>query len=74
MLQSQEPKKDKKGKKNQIEQVLIINDFELGREVGSGKFGEVYLARHIQTNFVVAIKKILKAKIKGFNMVDQFIK
>lgn len=47
MLQSQEPKKDKKGKRNQIEEVLIINDFELGREVGSGKFGEVFLARHI---------------------------
>jgi len=47
MLQDKEPRKEKKVRKSQAEEVVIINDFELGREVGSGKFGEVYFARHI---------------------------
>jgi len=42
--------------------------------LGKGKFGEVYLARHIETGFAVAIKKVNKAKLLEFNMVHQFIK
>ena len=32
------------------------------------------MARHIETNAIVALKKIEKKKIKEYNMIDQFIK
>jgi len=40
------------------------NDFELGRPLGKGKFGQVYLAREKRSNFIVAIKVLSKRKIK----------
>jgi len=39
------------------------NDFAIGRVLGTGSFGRVYLARHIPTNTVCAIKSLLKAHI-----------
>ena len=33
-----------------------INDFQLGRGLGKGKFGNVYLARQKSTHKVVALK------------------
>ncbi|GKV35739.1 hypothetical protein SLEP1_g43963 [Rubroshorea leprosula] len=34
----------------------VANKFRLGRKIGSGSFGEIYLGTNIQTNEVVAIK------------------
>lgn len=42
--------------------------------LGKGKFGQVYLSKHLATGFVVAIKKILKKKLVEYNIVEQFIK
>lgn len=50
----------------------IINGFEIGAVLGKGKFGEVFLCRHREVGFVVAIKKVIKHKVKEFKMVDQF--
>lgn len=33
-----------------------LDDFELGRPLGRGKFGHVYLAREKRTKFLVALK------------------
>lgn len=33
-----------------------MNDFEIGRRLGAGKFGKVYLAREKRSGYVVAIK------------------
>uniref|UniRef100_A0A1I7XLS5 Aurora kinase n=1 Tax=Heterorhabditis bacteriophora TaxID=37862 RepID=A0A1I7XLS5_HETBA len=33
-----------------------LNDFDIGRPLGKGKFGSVYLARTKQKNFIVALK------------------
>lgn len=33
-----------------------IDDFEVGRSLGKGKFGSVYLAREKKSRFVVALK------------------
>lgn len=35
---------------------LRISDFEIGRPLGKGKFGNVYLARIKGINFIVALK------------------
>ncbi|KAF2256640.1 Pkinase-domain-containing protein [Trematosphaeria pertusa] len=41
---------------------LRINDFEIGRPLGRGKFGQVYLARHRDTDYICALKVISKVQ------------
>lgn len=38
----------------------MISDFALGKKLGSGKFGEVFVARHKKSGFICALKKISK--------------
>jgi hypothetical protein len=46
------------------EQVQMdISDFVLGKKLGSGKFGEVFVARHKQSGFICALKKISKGNM-----------
>lgn len=40
-----------------------LNDFDIGRKLGSGQFGSVYLARERRTGYIVAIKAIKKASL-----------
>ena len=35
---------------------MTLNDFDIGRPLGKGKFGNVYLARLNSNNLVVALK------------------
>lgn len=53
---------------------MKIRDFQLGKCIGSGKFGDVFMSQHKKTGFVCAIKKILKSTLLEYNMVEQFIK
>jgi hypothetical protein len=39
---------------------LSLDEFELLEEIGHGKYGKVYMARHKQTNFVCALKAVSK--------------
>lgn len=41
----------------------IINGFQFGKTLGKGKFGQVFMARHHDTGFIAAIKKIEKKKV-----------
>lgn len=41
-----------------------FSDFEIGRPLGNGKFGRVYLAREKRTKFIVALKVLEKKEIK----------
>eukprot|EP00741_Cyanophora_paradoxa_P024492 tig00022075_g23648.t1 len=40
-----------------------IQDFEIGRRLGAGKFGRVYLARERRTKFIVALKQLRKKEL-----------
>eukprot|EP00540_Astrosyne_radiata_P017639 CAMPEP_0116831404 /NCGR_PEP_ID=MMETSP0418-20121206/5320_1 /TAXON_ID=1158023 /ORGANISM="Astrosyne radiata, Strain 13vi08-1A" /LENGTH=348 /DNA_ID=CAMNT_0004460655 /DNA_START=35 /DNA_END=1081 /DNA_ORIENTATION=+ len=40
-----------------------LNDFEIGKPLGRGKFGSVYLAREKQTKYIVAIKVLQKNQL-----------
>jgi aurora kinase len=42
--------------------------FELGRKLGKGRFGDVYMAREIRTGFALAIKVINKKELKESEM------
>jgi len=37
-----------------------IDDFEIGKPLGRGKFGHVYLAREKKSKFIVALKVLYK--------------
>lgn len=39
---------------------LTLDSFELGSSLGSGKFGHVYLARHLPSNYICALKALPK--------------
>lgn len=40
-----------------------LNDFELGKRMGRGKFGRVFMAREKRTGFIVALKTLVKKEI-----------
>jgi len=40
-----------------------LNDFEIGKPLGRGKFGSVYLAREKETKYIVAIKVLRKSQL-----------
>ncbi|GIL80494.1 hypothetical protein Vretimale_16076 [Volvox reticuliferus] len=48
-----------------------INDFEIGKPLGKGKFGNVYLAREKQSKFVVALKVLFKSQLQHSNVEHQ---
>ncbi|ENN72195.1 hypothetical protein D910_07853, partial [Dendroctonus ponderosae] len=48
-----------------------LTDFDIGRPLGKGKFGNVYLAREKKSKFIVALKVLFKNDIKEFNNEHQ---
>lgn len=51
--------------------VWTINDFDIGRQLGSGKYGNVYLAREKNSKYLVAIKVLYKSQLVGNNVQTQ---
>jgi aurora kinase len=41
-----------------------LNDFEIGKPLGRGKFGSVYLAREKRSKYIVAIKVLQKSQLQ----------
>ena len=54
-------------------QELSLQDFTLGKKLGEGRFGVVWVASHKQTGAIFALKKIPKATIRENFMIEQFI-
>lgn len=48
-----------------------LADFEIGKVIGEGKFGKVYLAREKQYGYIVALKTIFKEKLKKYRFHAQ---
>uniref|UniRef100_A0A1I7W411 Aurora kinase n=1 Tax=Loa loa TaxID=7209 RepID=A0A1I7W411_LOALO len=48
-----------------------LDDFEIGRPLGRGRFGKVYLAREKESKFVVAIKVVYKSDLVESNLKRQ---
>ena len=45
-----------------------IDDFEIGKPLGRGKFGHVYLAREKKSKFVVSLKVLYKSQLLKNNV------
>eukprot|EP00053_Salpingoeca_punica_P008238 m.74470 g.74470 ORF g.74470 m.74470 type:complete len:342 (+) comp14506_c0_seq1:40-1065(+) len=48
-----------------------LADFDIGRPLGRGKFGNVYLAREKKTKFIVALKVLFKSQLQKANVEHQ---
>jgi len=48
-----------------------LNDFEIGRPLGKGKFGNVYLAREKKSKYIVALKVLFKSQLVKNNVQHQ---
>lgn len=48
-----------------------IEDFDLGKRLGQGKFGNVLLAREKTSKFVVALKVLFKEQLMNANVEHQ---
>lgn len=48
-----------------------LEDFEIGRPLGKGQFGNVYLAREKRTKFIVALKVLYKRQIEKAGVEHQ---
>lgn len=48
-----------------------LDEFEIGRGLGKGKFGNVYLAREKRSKFVVALKVLFKSQLQKAGVEHQ---
>merc|ERR1719410_2572175 len=48
-----------------------LSDFEIGKRLGRGKFGKVYLAREKKSKYIVAIKVLWKFQLRKHNVEHQ---
>lgn len=48
-----------------------LKDFEIGKGLGKGKFGRVYLARERISGYIVALKAMYKAELQSNNVEQQ---
>nr|CAI5866575.1 unnamed protein product [Callosobruchus analis] len=58
-------------KQQSNERKWTLSDFDIGRPLGKGKFGNVYLAREKTSKFKVALKVLFKSAIKECNNEHQ---
>ncbi|KAJ8974218.1 hypothetical protein NQ317_018141 [Molorchus minor] len=62
---------DATNKANEQKHKWTLSDFDIGKPLGKGKFGNVYLAREKKSKFLVALKVLFKSAIKEFNNEHQ---
>ncbi|XP_063205965.1 aurora kinase A [Chroicocephalus ridibundus] len=60
-------KKNEETKKRQ----WSLDDFEIGRPLGKGKFGNVYLAREKKSKFILALKVLFKTQLEEAGVEHQ---
>jgi serine/threonine protein kinase len=53
-------------------EVLKLEDFQLGKVLGGGRFGTVLQAIHKKTNTLYALKRIPKKIIEDNLLINQF--
>uniref|UniRef100_A0A0K0DNC1 Aurora kinase n=1 Tax=Angiostrongylus cantonensis TaxID=6313 RepID=A0A0K0DNC1_ANGCA len=55
----------------QVPRTWVVDDFDIGRPLGRGKFGSVFIARSKEEKIVVALKVLFKDQIKKHNVMHQ---
>ncbi|KAF8379349.1 hypothetical protein HHK36_028783 [Tetracentron sinense] len=69
--QTQNPNREKEEEQNL--KPWCLQDFEIGKPLGKGKFGRVYLARELksQYKYIVALKVIYREQIEKYSLYHQ---
>ncbi|EFA82207.1 putative protein serine/threonine kinase [Heterostelium album PN500] len=49
----------------------VIDDFDIGKPLGKGRFGNVYLAREKKSKFIVALKVLFKSQLQSSKIEHQ---
>uniref|UniRef100_A0A7E4UY07 Aurora kinase n=1 Tax=Panagrellus redivivus TaxID=6233 RepID=A0A7E4UY07_PANRE len=57
-----------------VKRNLTLNDFDIGRPLGSGTFGKVYLAREKEHRIYVALKIFFKSKVRNGETENHIIR
>ncbi|XP_028754888.1 serine/threonine-protein kinase Aurora-3-like [Neltuma alba] len=65
MVSQNQPKEDNPKKQ------WSLRDFEIGKPLGKGKFGRVYVAREVKSKYIVALKVIFKEQIEKYRIHHQ---
>jgi hypothetical protein len=48
-----------------------LDDFDIGKPLGRGKFGNVYLARDRKSSYLIALKILFKKELAKHNVINQ---
>lgn len=62
---------EEKNKNESKKKKWVLTDFDIGRPLGKGKFGNVYLAREKKSKFIIAMKVLFKEQIQKQGGADQ---
>jgi len=62
---------DEQHMKTKTTKTWMLDDFEIGKALGQGKFGNVYLARERKTQYVVALKVLFKKDLEKHKVFHQ---
>lgn len=62
---------DNANTENQNQKKWTLVDFDIGRPLGKGKFGNVYLAREKKSKFIIAMKVLYRTQIDKANIMHQ---
>ncbi|XP_034255328.1 aurora kinase C [Thrips palmi] len=65
------PDNKKSGQKNDKQRTFTLSDFDIGKALGKGKFGNVYLAREKTSKFIIALKVLFKSQLQKANVEHQ---
>nr|CAI64731.1 aurora/Ipl1p-related kinase [Marthasterias glacialis] len=65
------PKEKSSTRKTQEISKWCLSDFDIGRPLGKGKFGNVYLAREKGSKFIVALKVLFKSQLQKAQVEHQ---
>ncbi|KAK3918779.1 Aurora kinase A-A [Frankliniella fusca] len=61
----------KPSQKNDKQRTFTLSDFDIGKALGKGKFGNVYLAREKTSKFIIALKVLFKSQLQKANVEHQ---
>lgn len=60
-----------KESKDQSQKKWVLTDFDIGRPLGKGKFGNVYLAREKRSKFIIAMKVLYRTQVEDAQILHQ---
>ncbi|KAE8750994.1 hypothetical protein FOCC_FOCC002422 [Frankliniella occidentalis] len=61
----------KSNQKSDKQRTFTLSDFDIGKALGKGKFGNVYLAREKTSKFIIALKVLFKSQLQKANVEHQ---